>query len=158
MRLQRLALPSLTLALLLPAWASAIPLRIVRTSTDMDLPAVRVTDSSPAGVELSFSLPALGVEEVQVDGAAFQLVTIPGGGESGEIGSPAVPTFGRLIAIPAQGDVRIVTIVEEEEDAERVPSSPGPVGGRKRLRPSTRAHTSETRSGSIRSSKRDHRP
>ena len=115
MRLQRLALPSLTLALLLPAWASATPLRIVRTSTDMDLPAVRVTDSSPAGVEISFSLPALGVEEVQVDGAAFQLVTIPGGGESGEVGAPAVPTFGRLIAIPAQGDVRIVTIVEEEE-------------------------------------------
>ncbi len=115
MQLHRITLLSLAMAFALPSWASTSPLRIVPAPTDRDLPAVEVTDSSPAGVQLSFSLPAIGVEEVQVDGMAFQLVTIPGGGAFGEVGSPEVPTFGRLLAIPAHGDVRVVTVVEEEE-------------------------------------------
>jgi hypothetical protein len=114
MRSQRIAL-LLVLAAASASWSAASPLRIIPTPSDQDRPEIEVRSSSGAGLQLSFTLPALGVEDVEMDGRTFQILTIPGGGSAGDVGSPELPTFGRLLAIPAHGSVKIVPVVEEEE-------------------------------------------
>ena len=80
-------------------------------------PQIEVVSSSPRGVTLEFTLPALTVDEVTaIDGRPYQIVAIPGGGSTGPIGAPEIPVFTRLVSIPATSGVRIAaaTVIEEE--------------------------------------------
>ena len=54
------------------------------------------------------------MEDLEIEGLNFQIVSIPGGGVIGEIGQPQIPTFTRLIAVPDRSGVRITPIIEEE--------------------------------------------
>ncbi len=79
------------------------------------MPSIEVIREGDDGVTLEFSLPALTVEELTIEGRAFQLVGIPGGGETGEAGRPLIPTYTRLVSIPDRAAVSVTpTIVEEE--------------------------------------------
>ncbi|MBM3288000.1 MAG: hypothetical protein FJY88_11720, partial [Candidatus Eisenbacteria bacterium] len=92
------------------------PVRLVAGEAAEALPGIEVISSGREGCELRFTLAELGVEEVRVEGEEFQILTIPGGGLSGEIGAPGLPTFGRFVAVPDRGGVRVVVEVEEQEE------------------------------------------
>jgi hypothetical protein len=89
----------------------------LRASDDVrpqDLPQVQVLSQKETGVDLLFDLPVLEVDDVQADGRAFQLVEIPGGEIYGEVGSPAIPAFTRLVAVPEGATVTVNAIPEDE--------------------------------------------
>ena len=81
-----------------------------------DLPQIRVISSDSHGVSLVFEMPTLTVEEVTNGTDAFQMVTIPGGILEGDVGSPALPTFSRMLAIPDDAAVSVRVVPEAEED------------------------------------------
>lgn len=97
--------------------AASQPL-ILEPGSTLEPPRIEVTSSRPAGLDIEFSLPALEVEELRLDGRDFQDVSIPGGGAVGEIGQPAIPTFTRLIMIPDRSGVRITPVVTDEVELE----------------------------------------
>ena len=90
--------------------------RILGPGTVNDPPVIQVLSNRPDGVELEFRLPALAVEDVQAAGETFQALAIPRGGESGEVGRPMLPVFGRLVQIPARAGVQIEATVEESDE------------------------------------------
>lgn len=102
--------------------AAASPPLILASGGDASTappPRVEVVSSSAQGVTFEFSLPALTVDRVTApDGNAYDIVAIPGGGSTGEIGSPEIPVFTRLVSIPPASGVRVEsTVLEQEEHA-----------------------------------------
>jgi hypothetical protein len=79
-------------------------------------PLIEVITSTENGVSLVFELADLPIEEVTAGGEQFQLVSIPGGGFTGEVGNPAIPTFTRLVAIPAQAGVTVRAVPLDVEE------------------------------------------
>ncbi len=99
-----------------PASADMPTLRILGNGAPDEIPGITLLSSSRQGVEMEFELPTLAVAEDMIDGKVFHTLSIPGGGDAGEIGQPGLPVFGRLVAIPDRADVRIsYTVLEEEE-------------------------------------------
>ncbi len=82
-----------------------------------DLPQIQLLSSSDRGVDLVFELPVLGVEDLTVGSRTFSSISIPGGGITGEVGSPMLPVFTRLVAIPSDA---AVTVTAEREDVEEI--------------------------------------
>ncbi len=62
---------------------------------------LRVLETRADGVRLAFELPAIRAEEIQVEGETFHALAIDNGSFDGEPGQPMLPTFTRLIQIPA---------------------------------------------------------
>lgn len=104
-----------TFCLITPAAALAAsqPL-ILEPGSSLEPPRIEVTSSRPAGLDLEFSLPALDVEELRMEGHDFQLVSIPGGGEIGKLGEPSIPAYTRLIMIPDRAGVVITPVIVDE--------------------------------------------
>ncbi len=82
----------------------------------VETPRVEVLSSDAAHVRLQFELPQIVMEDVEVAGREFRIVSIPGGVLSGEPGEPAIPTFARFVAIPDEAGVRVTAVVEETEE------------------------------------------
>jgi hypothetical protein len=102
--------------------AVSTPLSILQGNATIDpemakgnLPGIHVIATGPSGLTLEFALPAVAIEEVMVEGERYQALTIPGGGLVGELGSPQLPTFSRMVSIPDRAGVRIEASVTEEE-------------------------------------------
>ncbi len=72
-------------------------------------------EDSENGVSFTFDLPAIEVETVRMDGEAFQIVDIPGAELFGEPGSPALPSFTRLVAIPPETGLGLSVEIAEEQ-------------------------------------------
>lgn len=70
-----------------------------------DAPSVKVLTNEEQGVVLEFELPQLAYEEVVIEGETYQILEIPGGSHAGAIGAPMLPTFARLVQIPAEAGV-----------------------------------------------------
>jgi hypothetical protein len=106
------------------------PQRIALTPAGRQLeaaPAVRVLSSSDEAVRMEFDLPAINIQQITVEGETFDVVDIEGGGQCGEIGSPMLPTFARLVQIPDQTGATItVTATETQEipDVRPIPMQP----------------------------------
>jgi len=103
--------------LLLATAANAAP--TMRTAGEVgpeDLPRIQVISSDGAGVSLLFELPTLAVEEVSVGSRTFQIVSIPGGGLTGDVGAPGLPSFARFLSIP--DDVRYSITASPEDEVE----------------------------------------
>jgi len=107
---------SLLSCLCIPAitFAASPPL-ILGYGDGLARPDIEVLSSDADHLDVRFSLDALSVEEVEVEGRALQILTIPGGGALGTIGEPAIPTYTRLIAIPDRAGVVVSAVIEEEE-------------------------------------------
>ncbi len=103
--------------LLLATTVSAAPdLRSSDTIRPEDSPRITVISQQEAGVDLLFELPVLSVDDVPIDGRGFQLIEIPGGEIYGAVGSPAIPGFTRLVAVPEGATVSVRAVPEEETD------------------------------------------
>ncbi|MBM3316793.1 MAG: hypothetical protein FJY75_02970 [Candidatus Eisenbacteria bacterium] len=92
-----------------------------------DRPSVKVLSESEAELRLEFTLPALAVQPIEVDGTAYQAVEFDGCGLEGEIGEPGLPTFSRLVMIPDRAGVSVE--VEAVETRELTGYRPFPVQG-----------------------------
>ena len=97
------------------AWG-APAIRSTPSDRPEDLPQLRVISSDSRGVSFVFEMPTLTVEDVTNGTESFKLVTIPGGVLEGDLGSPALPTFSRLVAIPDDAAVSVSSVPEAEED------------------------------------------
>ena len=85
-------------------------------SGSAECPAVRVLETRADGVLLECEVSALKVQEVTIEGQTYHVLEIEGGGVEGEIGAPMLPTFSRLVQIPAECGVTCeVTALETTE-------------------------------------------
>ena len=66
-------------------------------------------------VQLRFELAALEVESYSVEGETYQTLDVPGGELHGEPGTPCLPAFTRLLAIPNRSgaSLRVTDVTEE---------------------------------------------
>jgi len=78
-------------------------------------PSFEILSRTPDGLTLRFDLQALEVEDIEIEGRTFQMVSIPGGGVAGEVGQAAIPTVTRLISIPARSGVTVRVVDSETE-------------------------------------------
>ena len=79
-------------------------------------PLTRVLESDENGIVLEFELPALSTEEIEVEGERFHVLAIEGGAVTGRDGQPMLPTFSRLIQIPAEAGLTYeITALEATE-------------------------------------------
>jgi hypothetical protein len=110
---------ALAAALSLAGWivtsAAGAP-RILGSGAADEPPQLQVVSTSASGMQVEFTLPALSVEELQVGDEIFQSVTIPGGGDTGALGAPALPTCGRFVLVPDRSGVTVTATVQEEEE------------------------------------------
>ena len=91
-------------------------------------PTVRVLEETDQGVRLEFELPAIEVQPIEVDGETYHVLAIEGGEFEGEIGSPMLPTFGRLIQIPDDAGVSFETTVVETRELSGLPADADAAG------------------------------
>jgi len=86
------------------ALADFVPLR---NDVIGDQPETVLLSSDAARVEFEVKIPGIERLEGTLEGQIWDRFEIPGGGVSAELGSPEVPTFSRMIAIPANKAVRV---------------------------------------------------
>lgn len=98
-----------------PALAS-VSVRSSAQAGSGELPRIEVIEQSGDGLSLAFELPVLVMDQIPMAGREFQSVEIPGGAIIGDTGKPGLPTFGRLIAVPAGARTTITAVVEDEEE------------------------------------------
>ncbi|MBD3236696.1 MAG: hypothetical protein GF330_08330, partial [Candidatus Eisenbacteria bacterium] len=85
-------------------------------SAALEQPVLRISEQDADGFRLEFELPALAAQSLEVAGERYDLLEIPGGAFAGDVGAPMLPTFSRLIEIPARRGVRVeVTRLETTE-------------------------------------------
>ncbi|MEZ4651542.1 MAG: C25 family cysteine peptidase [Candidatus Eisenbacteria bacterium] len=97
----------------LPALAAEPSLFV---STDSALPDIELVSASADGISLEYTFHDLSLEQTTLGGESFQSIEIGGGGLIGDVGSPALPTFGRFVAVPGHSGVSVrITRLEEEE-------------------------------------------
>ena len=88
--------------LVLPALAVAASGHVsLAPGASDDTPRWRVLSADADGLRLEFSLDAFGVEELREAGETWRALSIEGGTVQGEEGAPALPTAGRLVAVPS---------------------------------------------------------
>jgi len=103
------------LALVPGTSGAAISTLTLRAGATVAPPAIEVLDADEHGTRLAIDLPALAVESYDVEGIAFQSLSVEGGQLEGLPGAPAVPVFTRYVAIPATSGVGLRVISVEEE-------------------------------------------
>lgn len=82
---------------------------------DVSANSIRIIEESGNATILEYSLPALHLEELEIDGERMTHVTIPGCFLPNEAGYPNLPSFGRFIAIP-EGSVAELEILSYTSD------------------------------------------
>ncbi len=114
-------LPLLTIVMFWPASnASAVTPQLERIVLDpgasSDHPQCEVIVDDDQVCTVRFRFPTLGLSEIELEGESFQALSIPGGGSSGSVGEPAVPTYHRWLAVPAGKTVQVnVTSTTEHQ-------------------------------------------
>lgn len=80
------------------------------------MPEIDGISLTEEGIRFTVELPELPVADLYVEGREFQILSIPGGDFSGEVGEPAVPVFSRMIAVPEGAEVRVRAIPLEQQE------------------------------------------
>jgi len=94
-------------------------------------PAIRIEVETGDYLDLTFELPGLQRSRIDIEGEAFDVLAVSGGGLDGREGEPMVPTFSRLVAIPDRRQARIEKVnveVDEHAGFHLVPMQPGEPG------------------------------
>ncbi len=73
--------------------------------------AVEIQRSDITTLEFDFDVPGLTLDTIRENGQNFTMVSIPGAGQVGAIGSPLLPAFRRFVEIPEAAEVRLTTEV-----------------------------------------------
>lgn len=95
--------------LLLPGSASA-------QQTEPQQPALRLIETSAAGLVFELDIPAPTLEETLVDGQLFQRLSLPGYSRTGAAGQPELLQTGVLLGIPTEGSVELRIVDAQVED------------------------------------------
>ena len=89
------------------AGAATVEKLYLEGSSHATAPSCKVVTADGNGVTLELEIPYLDKEAMEVEGTVYQLLSIPGGGFSGESGEAALPSFTRLVAIPDYVGVKV---------------------------------------------------
>lgn len=76
-------------------WIPLIP-----DTADGEVARTWMKDETTTGITVRFDTPGIFVQEVRVDGVAYQRVTVPGRAGSTEVGKPEVPVLGEILEVP----------------------------------------------------------
>lgn len=95
--------------LLLPDSASA-------RQTEPQQPALRLVETSAAGLVFELDIPAPTMEETPVEGQIFQRLSLPGYSRVGAAGQPELLQRGVLLGIPAEGGVQLRIVDAQVEE------------------------------------------
>lgn len=89
-----------------------------------DAPQVICTDADPFGCTLEFSCPEISRETFTDGQTTITRLFYPTGGYCGEVGEPMLPTFAKLVAMPANTSIRAEMIYMECETIRNVTLTP----------------------------------
>ncbi|MCX6638874.1 MAG: C25 family cysteine peptidase [bacterium] len=87
----------------------------LRTDMSADRPQTVVLRSDANQVQLEIYIPGVEISSTPLEGRNWDRVEIPGGGFNSHLGAPELPSFTRLIAIPATAGVSAEMEVLESE-------------------------------------------
>lgn len=90
-------------------------------------PGLSLQSSTPQGVELTYSLDRLGLEDVEINGEALQAVSISALVLPNQAGAPDVPSISRWVAVPQGARARVEVVSKETEIIRNVDLAPAPV-------------------------------
>jgi len=96
--------------------ATASPQKLVldpTAGTDHEL--IRVRQDQGQTLTLEFSLPALDLEEIAVDGQTYHGLTVPGGELRGAVGQAGLPVISRLVQVPDNAAVQVTVGSKHEQ-------------------------------------------
>jgi hypothetical protein len=88
---------------------------ILDAGSELATPTVEILDRTQDLMRVEFTLPALDLQEMSIEGELFQTFAIPGGGQIGEDGQASLPTFSRLVAVPEGVAVSLRVINSDEQ-------------------------------------------
>lgn len=90
-------------------------LGLVTAQAQPEANGLKLLKSDDQGVILELRLAGFQVEDRTHAGVTYQALTIPGLGQSSEVGSPQVPFKGVLLGIPSSGELRVEILESEHE-------------------------------------------
>ncbi len=70
-------------------------------------PGINILSSSLNEIVLEVNFPGMASEDISKEGAAYQILSIPNGGKTYNIGWAELPTLGRFIAVPQGAEPQI---------------------------------------------------
>ena len=100
-------------ALVLPALPAA-------ASDSPDRPVVQVIESTQDGLTLDVQVDGLATNEILQGGTLYHQLRLPFSGLTSQVGLPALPTFGRLVAVPRGAQVQIEILEATSETTSNV--------------------------------------
>jgi len=86
---------------------------VIRIEENTGQAGLELRAQSAAGVEIHYTMPAFGIDPVEVEGQILQKVSLPGCFLPNDAGAPDLPGFGRFIALPFGAEAQ-VTILSAE--------------------------------------------
>lgn len=87
---------------------------------------VTILQSSDAGIRLQVTMPEVSLTPTEVEGQAFQQVTMAGYGDSFGAGQPDLPQKGLLIGVPIGADVAVRVVSAETRTLSNITPLPVP--------------------------------
>jgi PKD repeat protein len=91
---------ALLIVLLVPAVSMAAP-------DPAGVSTVEVVESTDEGLVLQVHIAGLGTGEIKESGTTYRYLTLPYSGLTSQVGKPALPTFGRYVALPQGAQVEV---------------------------------------------------
>ena len=98
-------------------------------------PEVTILDATDSRTVIRMDLPGYYVEEIEADGATYQLPQLPEEGMMTDIGNPELPVITRWIIVPNTGSIEVDVL---REDHQQIPGVFACLPRRSLLRPDTR--------------------
>jgi hypothetical protein len=90
-------------------------------------PGLTLQSSTPQGVEFTYSLDRLGLEDVVINREPMQAAVISAMALPNQAGAPDVPSLSRWVAVPQGATARVEVISRETEVIQNVDLAPAPV-------------------------------
>jgi hypothetical protein len=111
-----LVLPLASLARTAPTLADPPPATESQATDGLSDPGLSLVTSSTAGVRLSWRSPGYTVRiDESLEGAATQVIELPGVSQASQPGKPQLPVVTALVGVPAQADVQLVIRSQESQ-------------------------------------------
>ena len=110
---------SCSVLLLFAATASSqdwLPFREGKSPVKKAVPVNLTRSQDSEGLEVEFSFEGAFVEKLKVNSTLYTSLSIPGAGQTAEIGKPEVPSMGRFIAVPAGAEVTVEVLEDISRD------------------------------------------
>jgi len=105
----------------------ALQARTVVVGTNTDNAGVTLHSQSVTGVELRYAMTEFHMDPLEIDGRAYQKITLPRVFLPADAGSPDLPAIGRFIAMPQGATARLEILSSRTRTFRDVNVSPAPV-------------------------------